>query len=64
MEKPRDQFQTEYLKLPSDTLYIEARRKLADIRTGNEINLPDKGGNGYNIFISEDKKEMYIKNAS
>jgi phage shock protein PspC (stress-responsive transcriptional regulator) len=52
---------TEYLKLPSDTLYIEARRKLADIRTGNEINLPDKGGNGYNIFISEDKKEMYIK---
>jgi phage shock protein PspC (stress-responsive transcriptional regulator) len=52
---------TEYLKLPSDTLYIEAGRKLADIRTGNEINLPDKGGNGYNIFISKEKKEMYIK---
>ena len=51
----------EYLKLPLDTIYIEAGRKLSDIRTCNEINLPDKGGNGYNIFISDEKKEIYIK---
>ncbi|MGD0342798.1 MAG: PspC domain-containing protein [Bacteroidales bacterium] len=51
----------EYLKLPSDTIYIEAGRRLSDIRTANEISLPDKGENGYNIFISEEKKEIYIK---
>ena len=51
----------DYLKLPSDTLYIEAGRKLSDLRTGNEILLPDKGGQGYNIFISEEKKEIDIK---
>jgi phage shock protein PspC (stress-responsive transcriptional regulator) len=51
----------DYLKLPSDTIYIEAGRKLSDIITCNEISLPDKGGNGYNIFISEEKKEVYIK---
>jgi Putative stress-responsive transcriptional regulator len=51
----------EYIKLPSDTLFIEAGRKLSDIRTGNEISLPDNGGNGYNIFISEEKKEINIK---
>lgn len=51
----------EYLKLPSDTIYIEAWKKLSDIHTGNEISLPDKGGNGYNIFISEEKKEINIK---
>jgi Putative stress-responsive transcriptional regulator len=51
----------DYLKLPSDTLYIEAGRKLSDLRAGNEISLPDKGGNGYNIFISEEKREIYIK---
>jgi phage shock protein PspC (stress-responsive transcriptional regulator) len=51
----------EYLKLPSDTIYIEAGRKLSDIHTCNEISLPDAGGNGYNIFISDEKKEIYIK---
>jgi len=51
----------EYLKLPSDTIYIEAGRRLSDIRTSNEISLPDKGGNGYNIFISEEEKEINIK---
>jgi hypothetical protein len=51
----------DYLKLPSDTLYIEPGRKLSDLRAGNEISLPGKGGNGYNIFISEEKREIYIK---
>jgi phage shock protein PspC (stress-responsive transcriptional regulator) len=51
----------EYLKLPSDTIYIEAGKKLSDIRTGNEICLPDGRGNTYSIFISEEKKEIDIK---
>jgi phage shock protein PspC (stress-responsive transcriptional regulator) len=51
----------EYLKLPSDTIYIQAGRKLSDLHAGNEISLPDKDGNGYNIFISEEKKEICIK---
>jgi hypothetical protein len=51
----------EYLKLPADTIYIEAGRKLSDLHAGNEISFPDKGGNGYSIFISEEKKEIYIK---
>jgi phage shock protein PspC (stress-responsive transcriptional regulator) len=51
----------DYLKLPSDTLYIVPGRKLADLRAGNEISIPDKGGHGYNIFISEEKREINIK---
>lgn len=51
----------EYLKLTSDTLYIEPERKLSDLITAKEITLPDEGGHGYNIFISEEKKEIYIK---
>jgi hypothetical protein len=51
----------EYLNLPTDTLYLKAGRKLSDISARNEISLPDRGGNGYNIFISDENKEIFIK---
>jgi phage shock protein PspC (stress-responsive transcriptional regulator) len=49
------------LNLPGDTLYIEALNKLSDIKTANEISIPDNGGNGYQVFINDEKKEINIK---
>jgi phage shock protein PspC (stress-responsive transcriptional regulator) len=52
---------TDPLTVPSDTLYIEAYHKLSEIRTSSEITIPDNGGNGYEVFINDEKKEINIK---
>jgi phage shock protein PspC (stress-responsive transcriptional regulator) len=47
----------EYFKTAPDTLYIMAGRKIADLNTDKQIEIPDEE---YNIFISEEKKQLYI----
>lgn len=48
----------EYFKTAPDTLYIMSGRTIADMHTDKEIEIPDED---YNIFISEEKKEIYIR---
>jgi phage shock protein PspC (stress-responsive transcriptional regulator) len=48
----------EYFKTSPDTLYIKSGRKISDLNTDKEIDIPDEN---YNIFISEEKKQMYIR---
>jgi phage shock protein PspC (stress-responsive transcriptional regulator) len=50
----------EYFKKVPDTLYIMSDRKISDMHTDKEIDIPDED---YNIFISEEKKEVYIRTA-
>ena len=48
----------EYFKTAPDTLFIMSGRKIVDMHTDKEIEIPDED---YNIFISEEKKEIYIR---
>ncbi|MCU0461805.1 MAG: PspC domain-containing protein [Bacteroidales bacterium] len=48
----------EYFRTAPDTLYIMTGRTIADMNTDKEIEIPDED---YNIFISEEKKEIYIR---
>lgn len=47
-----------YLKSVPDTLYIRSGQKISDLRYDNEISIPDEE---YNIYISDEKKEVYIR---
>jgi len=48
----------EYFSKVPDTLYIVSGRKISDLDTDKEIEIPDEE---YNIFISEERKELYIR---
>ena len=48
----------EYFSTVPDTLFIVSGRKISDLDTDKEIEIPDEE---YNIFISEEKKEIYIR---
>lgn len=48
----------EYFSTAPDTLYIVSGRKISDLDTDKEIEIPDEE---YNIFISEERKELYIR---
>jgi len=48
----------EFFSTVPDTLYIVSGRKISDLDTDKEIEIPDEE---YNIFISEEKKELYIR---
>ncbi len=48
----------EYFSTVPDTLYIFSGREISDLRTGKEISIPDEE---YNIFLSEEKREIYIR---
>jgi phage shock protein PspC (stress-responsive transcriptional regulator) len=41
-----------------DTLYIKADKKVSDLKFDKELSLKRKG---YNVFINEEKKELYIR---
>jgi phage shock protein PspC (stress-responsive transcriptional regulator) len=48
----------EYFKVVPDTLFIRSDRKISDLQVDNEISVPDEE---YNVFISDEKKEVYIR---
>ena len=48
----------EYFNVVPDTLFIRSDRKISDLRVDNEISVPDEE---YNVFISDEKKEVYIR---
>jgi len=48
----------EYFRTAPDTLYIVSGRKISELDTDKEIEIPDAE---YNIFISEERKELYIR---
>ena len=41
-----------------DTLYIKAGNKVSDLKFDKELSLKEEG---YNVFINEEKKELYIR---
>ena len=48
----------EYLNPVPDTLFIKSGRQISDLRVDNEISVPEEE---YNVFISDEKKEIYIR---
>jgi phage shock protein PspC (stress-responsive transcriptional regulator) len=48
----------EYFMANPDTLYIISGRKITDLDAGKKISIPDAN---YNLFLSEEKKEIYIR---
>ncbi|MBG0859447.1 MAG: PspC domain-containing protein [Bacteroidales bacterium] len=48
----------EYFREAPDTLYIRSGRSISDLQVDNEISVPDED---YQVFISDEKKEVYIR---
>jgi phage shock protein PspC (stress-responsive transcriptional regulator) len=48
----------EYFNEVPDTLFIRSGRKISDLQVDKEISVPD---GDYNVFISDETKEIYIK---
>ncbi len=48
----------EYFRNVPDTLYIISGKKVSGLNTDKEISIPDEE---YNIYISEEKQEVYIR---
>lgn len=58
-ESARSKLSVSFKEVP-DTLYIVADRKISDLKYDKEILAPEES-DFYNIFISDEKKEIYIR---